>query len=219
MNGNDEGDADAASWSSASHSPAAGFTPEDVLAPAVPKKCPTVRCEAACRRQTDNHGRGNVVLCDACPKHAFTYLRCVQCRYTIHVGCADICGSVTRLAWVRNWKCSRCTSGPTTEPPAAAPTLPSSGLTSDGPGTASVEEPEVTYENFDSMHGATIHSEFSAVGSSVGNSRLLPGVEDPGGANGHAKTCRWHAPSRSFSVECGPSTETSFGTRKHQRQK
>jgi hypothetical protein len=85
-------------------------------------------------------------------------LRCVQCGYTIHVGCADICGLVTRLAWVRNWKCSRCsnccTSGPTTEPPAAAPTLPSSGLTSDGPGTASVEEPEVTYENFNTMHDA-----------------------------------------------------------------
>ena len=211
MNGNDEGDAGAASWSSASHSPAAGFTPEDVLAPAVPKKCPTVRCEAACRRQTDNHGRGNVVLCDACPKHAFTYLRCVQCRYTIHVGCADICGSITRLAWVRNWKCSRCTSGPTTEPPAAAPTLPSSGLTSDGPGTASVEEPEVTYENFDSMHGAMRRKGFRTQSTNY--------VVRNGARTGDIKSVRWEckdpACKTNFYAYALPSGEFSVRIKPH----
>ena len=152
MNGN-EGEPE---WSPASNSPPPGLRPQDVLA--APKKCPTVRCEAACRRQTDNHGRGNVVLCDVCPKHAMAYLRCVQCKYTMHVGCPDICGSVTRLSWVRDWKCSRCsnicTSENPTGPSAAAVTLPSQGSTSNGPGTASVEEPHETYENFDIMHSA-----------------------------------------------------------------
>jgi hypothetical protein len=71
-------------------------------------KCPTAQCAAVkCRRQTDKYGRGQVVTCDTCPKHVRTYLRCVQCKITIHVGCADSGGTPT-YSWIANWTCSVC---------------------------------------------------------------------------------------------------------------
>jgi hypothetical protein len=69
--------------------------------------CPTALCAVPkCRRQTDKYRRGQCVVCDSCPKHVHTYLRCVQCQKTIHVGCED--GDCTRLSWTGNWKCSSC---------------------------------------------------------------------------------------------------------------
>jgi hypothetical protein len=80
------------------------------FADTVLKSCPTAQCAASkCRRQTDKYGRGRVVICDACPKHAKTYLRCVMCKITIHVGCADS-GGHTIYSWTGNWKCSLCSN-------------------------------------------------------------------------------------------------------------
>jgi hypothetical protein len=50
-----------------------------------------------------------VVICNACPKHVKTYLRCVMCKITIHVGCADS-GGHTIYSWTDNWKCSLCSN-------------------------------------------------------------------------------------------------------------
>ena len=71
-------------------------------------KCPTAPCAARkCRRQTDKYPRGYVVVCDSCPKHVHTYLRCVICQKTIHVGCDDG-GVCARMSWAGNWKCFAC---------------------------------------------------------------------------------------------------------------
>ena len=73
--------------------------------------CPTVRCAAMCRRQTDKYPRGFVVTCDSCLKHRQTYLRCVQCGLVVHLGCDDGGGSV-RLSWTCTWKCYKCVVSP-----------------------------------------------------------------------------------------------------------
>ena len=134
-------------------------------------KCPTAQCASVkCRRQTDKYGRGQVVTCDTCPKHVRTYLRCVQCKITIHVGCADSGGTPT-YSWIANWKCSVCSK--VAVPVLAAddvPVLAAVGASSAADATSSsavqptqltsedaatgASSCDVTYEDEESMHCA-----------------------------------------------------------------
>jgi hypothetical protein len=126
-------------------------------------KCPTVHCAASkCRRQTDKYERGQVVVCDTCPKHVRTYLRCGKCNITIHVGCPDG-GGVTRYTWTTNWKCSEC-SNPTisglaadvavARPPPDPPTDTDSHAAVTVTSHASCTSATVQYEDYDSMYSA-----------------------------------------------------------------
>ena len=142
-------------------------------------KCPTVRCAALCRRQTDKYGRGLVVVCDSCPKHSQSYLRCIQCQKIIHVGCDDG-GGRPRLSWTAPWKCSLCeavpggggggavTSGAATS--GAAPSVPAlqmqplleqeqsaavaAAVTNSGAVSSTSSVQEMTYDSFESMYSA-----------------------------------------------------------------
>jgi hypothetical protein len=143
-----------AAVSSSSTSPdAAGMTFADACL-----KCPTAQCAASkCRRQTDKYRRGLVVTCDSCPKHVRTYLRCVQCKMAIHVGCADSGGHTTYL-WTASWRCYVCSNS---VPTAAVSThVPSASDASVTPTsshlqpTAATSDSLMTYENFEAMHCA-----------------------------------------------------------------
>ena len=118
-------------------------------------KCPTARCAVhKCRRQTDKYGRGLCVVCDACPKHLHTYLHCVQCQKTIHVGCDDGVGS--RLSWTGNWKCSSCINDGVQGAGADVPGVDASASAGDAATAANSDATctSMTYEDFDSMHSA-----------------------------------------------------------------
>ena len=124
-------------------------------------KCPTARCAVhKCRRQTDKYPRGQCVVCDSCPKHLRTYLRCVQCQKTIHVGCDD--GVVSRLSWTGNWKCSSCITDVVQGAGADVPHVGASagvGTSASASDAATAANSDATcssviYEDFDSMHCA-----------------------------------------------------------------
>jgi hypothetical protein len=128
------------------------------------KLCPTLRCAAhKCRRVTDKYPRGYVVVCDSCPKHVQTYLRCVVCQKTIHVGCDDGGGS-SRVSWTSNWKCSPCfnqgASAVVTDVGGAAPTSllqPPAYDAAERTATPVNDDATcttVTYDDFESMHSA-----------------------------------------------------------------
>ena len=159
--------------------PSSSSTSPDAAATSFAKEClmcPTVRCAAFCRRQTDKYPRGFVVTCDSCPKHRQTYLRCVQCSLVVHLGCNDGVGPV-RSSWTCDWKCYKCVvSASATVTSGLGP----SGFVSSGAMLQAQQLPtaavaattcnavsstsslhEKTYDSFESMHCALRMSGFS----------------------------------------------------------